>query len=980
MRQSWQIFKRDVTRILRVRKTWVIVIGILITPALYAWFNINAFWDPYANTSNITIAVANLDEGADSELTGPVNIGEEVVEQLRDNDQLGWEFMDKADAMQAVKRGDAYASIVIPADFSADLLSMTTGTFTQPALHYFVNEKASAIAPKITDVGASQLDKQITSAFKEQVAHAATEAVTDAGDSAELRLLNARSNTLNVFDKTAQSLDASRSNIAELQDGIASSRTELASARDTLRSVDTTLSDVQTAVTEAQGIILETQQQVVTFSDAATSAYLKGTTLLSDAAASAHVSITELTQGLDQAGARISSSITAVTAVVESNEASITQLRELLADSSLDPATAQQLTDVLNTLEAQNTQHQAVLTQLSDLNSSAAAAVQSVRDASDALTQATQDTRGAATQLRTVITETVPAVNAAMSQLSASAGQFASAIGSQQTVLAEADTLLGGIDEQLGSTATALESFEADLGGISGGVKSAKADVLALGAASEWNALSTLTGLDPDQIAQFVSAPVTVQEQVVFPITSYGSAMAALFTNLSLWIGAFVLMVIFKIEVDTEGFKNVTVRQAYLGRFYLLGTLAMLQALIVCSGNLIIGVQTVNPFVYVGTGIFTALVYVSIIYALCVAFGHIGRGLCVLLVIMQIPGASGLYPIELMPGFFRAIYPLLPFSYGIDAMRETIAGFYGGHYWKYMGVLTLMMVLSFVLGLVLRRRLANFNLLFNREIASTDLMIGEKVQVVGSGYRLTDVIHAMQNRHEYRDDLARRSRPFTQHYPALLRGTLLVGGVGLVVLAIIAWALPGGKAPLLGVWVAWCLLIMGFLVVIEYIKQSFANAQKVAELNDSDLRDAMLTEGDGLHTMLGADGAAGTDGTAGANGTGEPGERARSRDSGANPTLGGVATTTAVLPRARDASTPGEITTPAEPDSIDEVMSDWFGDPSPSAGADPDPDPVPDPDTTEDPGTTEDPDTTDTTRLDTARDTDTDTTNGGQRA
>src|SRR5690606_3924886 len=155
------------------------------------------------------------------------------------------------------------------------------------------------------------------------------------------------------------------------------------------------------------------------------------------------------------------------------------------------------------------------------------------------------------------------------------------------------------------------------------------------------------------------------------------------------------------------------------------------------------------------------LAYVSIIYALCVAFGHVGRGLCILLVIMQIPGASGLYPIEMMPGFFRAIYPLLPFSYGIDAMRETIAGFYGSHYWNFVGVLALMMVLSLVLGLVLRRRLANFNLLFNREIASTDLLIGEKVQVVGSGYRLSDVIRAMQNRGEYREDLDRRARVFT---------------------------------------------------------------------------------------------------------------------------------------------------------------------------------------------------------------------------
>lgn len=969
VRQSWQIFTRDLTRIFRVRKTWVIIIGILITPALYAWFNINAFWDPYANTSQISIAVADLDEGADSELTGPVNIGEQVVEQLRENDQLGWQFMDEDEALAAVKSGDVYASIVIPKGFSEDLLSMTTGTFTQPKLHYFVNEKASAIAPKITDVGASQLDTQITTAFKEQVAHAATEAVSEAGASTEIRLLNARGNTINVFDKTAQSLDSSRTSVENLQDGIASSRSELASARETLRSVNSTLGDVQVAVTEAQGIITETQQQVATFSDAASSAYLQGTALLTDAASSAHVSVTELTQSLDQAGVRIDSSITAVTSVVEANEATIAQLQELINGSSLDPSLTQQIKEVITSLNAQNEQHQIVLTDLSGLNTSAAAAVQSVRDASDALSQATKDTRGAAAELRTVITDTVPAVNSAMAQLSASAGQFASAIGSQQTVLTQADTLLGGIDEQLGSTGTALESFANDLGGLSSGVQSARADVLALGTASELNTLRTLTGLDSDQIAQFVSSPVTVQEQVVYPIASYGSAMAALFTNLSLWIGAFVLMVIFKIEVDTEGLTNVSVRQAYIGRFMLLGLLAALQALIVCVGNLIIGVQTVNPFAYVGTGVFTALVYVSIIYALSVAFGHVGRGLCVLLVIMQIPGASGLYPIELMPGFFRAIYPLLPFSYGIDAMRETIAGFYGAHYWNNIGVLALMMLLSFVLGLVLRRRLANFNLLFNRQIASTDLLIGEKVQVVGSGYRLTDVIRAMHNRSEYRDDLARRSRPFTQRYPALLRGTLVIGVVGALVLAVLAWAFPAWKAPLLGIWVAWCLLIMGFLVVVEYIKQSFAHAQEVGALDDADLHDAVLTEGAGLRSVLALEGA-------GVHAAG---------------TAAGVSTATAVLPELPGSAThagpgPGSESEPQE--SIDDLMADWFGDPAPASDHDPDPagdrDPAPitgpGPDPDPDPAPAPAPAHPAARDIETSTNTDTDPTNGGTRA
>ncbi len=217
-----------------------------------------------------------------------------------------------------------------------------------------------------------------------------------------------------------------------------------------------------------------------------------------------------------------------------------------------------------------------------------------------------------------------------------------------------------------------------------------------------------------------------------------------------------------------------------------------------------------------------------------------------------------------------------------------------------------MMVLALVLGLVLRRRLANFNLLFNREIASTDLLIGEKVQVVGSGYRLSDVIHALQNRGEYREDLERRARPFTEHYPLMLRGTLLVGVAGLAVIGVIAWLLPGGKAPLLGVWVLWCLLIMGFLVVIEYVKKSFGHAREIASLDDGELRDAMLTERSSLHAWPDSEPAlaAATAGSASAG----PEQ---------NVTASGESERSAAAYRGDD--------------NLDELMADWFGAP-PSAG------------------------------------------------
>lgn len=920
MKQSWRIYKRDVKRLSRVPKAWIIIIGVLITPALYAWFNINAFWDPYANTANIRVAVVDLDEGATSDLTGHIDIGEQVTEQLEDNDQLGWQFMGEDEAQEAVKKGDVYAAIVIPAQFSEDLLSITSGDFTQPALQYYVNEKAGAIAPKITDVGASELDKQVTTAFKEQVALAATNALKDVGDSTELRLLNARDNTLNAFDQATQTLSSARENLAETQEGLTSSRGTLSSARGTLGDVDKTLGDVQKSLAQTQSIIAETQKEVIAFTDSATTAFLKGTALLADASSKANVSITRLTQSLEQAGVRIDAGIDDVSNVLKANEAAAARLQTLLDNTDLSDDTKQRLTEVIASLQQRNATDQQLLADLETLKAGASDTVASVQAAADAVDQAMQDTRDASAAMRDILTRTVPSLNSAMSQLSASVGSFSAALDAQKGVLAQADQLLAGLDSQLVATSSALQSFDNDLAGIEQGLQTSRTDVVALNAASEWGLLGTLTDLEPEQIAQFISSPVEVDEHLVFPVDTYGSAMAALFTNLSLWIGAFVLMVIFRVEVDTEGVEDVTVRQAYFGRFFLFTTLAIGQALIVCIGNLIIGVQTVSAAAFVGTGVLIALAYVSIIYALCVAFGHVGRGLCILLVIMQIPGASGLYPIELMPGFFRAIYPLLPFSYGIDAMRETIGGFYGGHYWRFLGALAVFVALAFLVGLVLRRRLANFTLLFNRQVLSTDLLIGEKVQVVGSGYRLTDVIRALSNRAEYRDDLARRAEPFTRRYPTLLKATVLTGAAGLVVLGVLTWALPESKALLLGLWTLWILLVIGFLVTIEYIKHSFQNGGEVAALDEAELRQLALAGPAGHAAVL-------------------PVTTAEPLPSTSSAPI--AATATAAEAPVTDAT--AERHEPAAGVEADALLTEWFGsEPQPDAAPEPDPGAEPD--------------------------------------
>ena len=159
----------------------MILIGLMITPALYSWVNISGFWDPYGNTEHLKVAVVNEDKGASSEMTGHLDVGGQMIDKLHDNDKLGWQFMDRQEAEDAVKKGDVFASVIVPEDFSANFVSLFKGTYSQPTLEYHVNEKLNAIAPKITDTGASTLDTTISSTFNEQVADSVATELQNSG-------------------------------------------------------------------------------------------------------------------------------------------------------------------------------------------------------------------------------------------------------------------------------------------------------------------------------------------------------------------------------------------------------------------------------------------------------------------------------------------------------------------------------------------------------------------------------------------------------------------------------------------------------------------------------------------------------------------------------------------------------------------------------------------------------------------------------
>ena len=387
----------------------------------------------------------------------------------------------------------------------------------------------------------------------------------------------------------------------------------------------------------------------------------------------------------------------------------------------------------------------------------------------------------------------------------------------------------------LDAAADAVSQTDGLLAGLQEEMALVRTDVMAVGQSDLIMRLFGIEGLDASKIADFMGSPTDLVTEQLYPLNAYGSAMAPLFMNLTFWIGAFMLLVIMRQEVDDEGVAGLTLAQRYWARFLLLAVMAVLQALICCAGVLAIGVQAVSAPALFAAAACASLAYLAIIYAFSVTLQHIGKGICIILVFAQIPGATGLYPIEMTSGFFQTIYPLFPFTYGIGAMREAICGFYGTQYLSDLLVLGLFFVTFMAAGLLLRPLMANVNRMVARQVREGGLFNGEDVDLPVRPYRISQILRALSDKGGYRAALTRRYARFTRWYPRLMKGALGAGVAVPVALAVVFALTPAEKVWLLTAWLLWLILIFVALVVIESLRYSFERQMKLETMSDASL-------------------------------------------------------------------------------------------------------------------------------------------------
>lgn len=239
-----------------------------------------------------------------------------------------------------------------------------------------------------------------------------------------------------------------------------------------------------------------------------------------------------------------------------------------------------------------------------------------------------------------------------------------------------------------------------------------------------YSLLQTAISFNTDELASFISAPVAITTEDLYPITNYGSAMSPFYSVLSIWVGALILVAIIHVKVHPFDGIKVNSVEAFFGRYITFFLIGQAQALLITLGDLFfIGIQCIHPFKFWFAAAFTSFVFTMITYSLTVAFENVGEAAAVVIMVIQVAGAGGTFPIQCLPAIYQAIYKYLPFTYAMDALRECVGGTYSWYYWKCILALLVYVGICLFIGLVIAKPYRKLNAIVDKSKEKSEIMI-----------------------------------------------------------------------------------------------------------------------------------------------------------------------------------------------------------------------------------------------------------------
>lgn len=670
MKNIIEIFRNDIKEVFRKTNTWIIIIGLIFLPSMYAWPNILSSWDPYGHTNNIKVAVTSEDDGATVD-GKELNLGKSLVEGLKNNKNLDWQFVsNKQEAEDGVRIGNYYASIVVPKNFSQDMTSVSRTEPQRATIEYTVNEKINAISPKITNSGASAIANNISKNFVETANGIIFEKLHEAGIKFEENLPSIEKAKEEIF-KLNDNFSTYESTLSELIGKVEYGYNILNNVQNTLPEIDRVATN-SIMIADKAGITINNIQG---FNERLLPIINNHLSVVEEVSKEANIIAKELQQKPDK-----TEEIKARQKALDSRLQASTERLQLVKNifEYFNKLSSERLFN--NQLERVTTLSNDITT-IKEVNNNIYNKMDHYDEIADTVKEEFVNKSAKVNEVSSNMNsklnvEVAPLISQVLSKAEVNIDKVSGIIAGAQGELPAVERKLSETEVKISNAYGKLLSLQAQMPSAKSKIQKLTDEIKKADGGIDKNQLFNLLKVDYKQQAEFFANPVKLQENKLYHIENYGSAMTPFYTVLSIWVGSLLMSSLLTTKVEDEE-KKYKPYQKYFGRGLLFVIISLFQTLIITLGDMyVLGTQATSPYRFVLYALLISLLFSSIIYTIVCILGNVGKAVCIVLLVLQLGSSGGTFPIQMTSEFFQALYPKVPFTYSIGLLREAVGGVY----------------------------------------------------------------------------------------------------------------------------------------------------------------------------------------------------------------------------------------------------------------------------------------------------------------
>lgn len=699
----------------------LVCLGLLLLPPLYAWFNIGANWSPYDLTSNLKVAVTSLDEGAEVEGI-KVNVGDEIVDALKANDAIGWQFVSYDEGQAGVNSGEYYAALVIPKEFTETLTGFLYGHTEQARIDYFINEKENAISTKIMGTGMDTVSSEINETFVETV----TTVVLDGLKIVDNQYADYKPSFVRMLD----TMDLAADNMSLFVKNMDEFEATLEQMEKLTNNAESMLPQASQALKDASDLTLSAQNTLQ--SSKSTVSDLKR--LLEQNILSLNVMADQLQNDAERLASLSAEDSAVAQDRLQDMIDTTSQLRDRIGNlaDNLDrfnqmlPKPGVVISDFVSKLDA--------------LESALNENIRRLQNIKDDLASGSIAVEEAVSQASNLISSVVNSVNDAWNAynngvgtaLESTADQVGKTLDDSYSLLQSLSSLIPQVDGVLGSVRSmgpvgseTVERYKKIIQDTQSLLEKETGDLRALSEDEQLQEVLQFIRQDVEKQSTFLSHPVEMETNRLYPVANYGSGMSPFYTTLAIWVGCLLMMAMISPinEKGLEAYPEARLTPMYLSRLWLYQIVSMFQSAIIGLGDLLIlHVDCRHPVLFVLLCILIGQIFTIFVFSLVFTFSAIGKAMAIVVLVLQIAASGGTFPIEMTPAFFQLIHPLLPFTYCIGAMREICFGVYWPSLLQDLVMMAILPIVSLAVVVVFGPALRRFVEFFEHSMKKSGLM------------------------------------------------------------------------------------------------------------------------------------------------------------------------------------------------------------------------------------------------------------------